>query len=87
VRGFVAYLQPRVCLAPSFAADPAPLRTDRATPYLDSVEDFAATMTAAAAAHIAGGGDLQTAHPLPTMPACASCEAINPRAAPASTWR
>jgi integrase len=49
VRGFAAYLQPRLPGTQIPPADLLPLRTKRATPYLYSAEDVAAMMTAARA--------------------------------------
>jgi integrase/recombinase XerD len=51
VRGFAAYLQPRLPGTEVPPADLLPLRTKRATPYLYSVEDVAALMTAARQLH------------------------------------
>jgi integrase/recombinase XerD len=47
VRGFAAYLHPRLPGTQIPPADLFPLRTKRATPYLYSAEDIAALMTAA----------------------------------------
>lgn len=47
VRGFAAYLQPRLPGTQVPPADLLPLRTKRATPYLYSAEDIAAMMGAA----------------------------------------
>jgi integrase/recombinase XerD len=51
VRGFAAYLQPRMSGIQVPPADLLPLRTRRATPYLYSGEDIAALMTAARTLH------------------------------------
>lgn len=47
VRGFAAYLHPRLPGTQVPPADLLPLRTRRATPYLYSIEDIAAMITAA----------------------------------------
>jgi integrase/recombinase XerD len=51
VRGFAAYLHPRLPGTQVPPADLFPLRTKRATPYLYSAEDIAALMTAARRLH------------------------------------
>lgn len=51
VRGFAAYLQPRLPGTQVPPTDLLPLRTKRATPYLYSAEDVAALMTAARRLH------------------------------------
>lgn len=63
VRGFAAYLHPRLTGTEVPPADLLPLRTKRATPCLYSIEDIAAMMTAARRLHTpAGGGDLRDTH-------------------------
>jgi integrase len=51
VRGFAAYLQPRMPGIQVPPADLLPLRTKRATPYLYSGQDIASLMSAARALH------------------------------------
>jgi integrase len=51
VRGFAAYLQPRMPDIQVPPADLLPLRTKRATPYLYSTQEIAALMSAARSLH------------------------------------